>query len=349
MLGTSSKRFYRAAAGLVAGALLLAVAPTLSRADPPQTGAQLYLNVSGNKLDDKLDSATSGDTSLGQGGLGQLGMPGDTASANHSKQVDLGSVPFTVTAADSTDGWGAVAGGTGQYVVPISDSFSLVNHGGFSSSQTVAGALLGGNTSINAGPGLAYHEGSFAMALQPDIGANLQSDTLQQINYGLSTTVSKDLMSGLTASTTTGYTLQDAATGNSELANGNAALNYTLPNKVKLGFGYQIQQTLSSSDSMLGGQQGPTLSAEIPVTDDINVGTNYSYLSSSTDRPGFDLAAKDRDGAQSFGVSAAWDIGAQINANVKLNASVNVTRQTQAGSDAAQLQKAGSVGMKMDF
>jgi hypothetical protein len=118
---------------------------------------------------------------------------------------------------------------------------------------------------------------------------------------------------------------------------------------VKLGFGYQIQQTLSSSDAMLGGQQGPTLSAEIPVTDDINVGTNYSYLSSSTDRPGFDLAAKDRDGAQSFGVSAAWDIGAQINANVKLNASVNVTRQTQAGSDAAQLQKAGSVGMKMDF
>jgi hypothetical protein len=351
MLGIRLKRLHSARQGVrtgsFAGALMLVlapvVAPVIAQADPPQTGAQLSLSVSGNKLDDKLDSATSSDSLFGQ-----IAGQGDGSDSDHSKQLDLGSVPFTVSAANSTDGWGAVASGTGQYVVPLSDSFSLINHGGFSKAQSLSGGLFG-NTSVDAGPGLAYREGNLALALQPDIGVNVQSDALQQINYGLSTTVSKDLTSGLTATTTTGYTLQDATAGESRLANGSAALSYLLPDKVKLGLGYQMQQTLSSSDSSLSGQQGPMLSAEIPVTNSFNLGTNYAYVSSSTDTPGLDVAAKDHDTSQTFGLSAAWDIGAEINANVKLNANVNVTRQTQAGTDGAQLQKAGSVGMKMDF
>jgi hypothetical protein len=319
--------------------MLLALVPTVSWADPPQTGAQLYLNVAGNKLDDKLNAAVADDSATPQQ---------DTSSTSPSKKLDLGEVPFTVSAANSTDGWGAVAGGTGQYVVPLSDSFSLVNHGAFTKEQSLSGGLFG-DTSVDAGPGLAYHEGNLALSLQPDLGVSLQSDALQQVNYGLSTTVSKDLISGLTATATTGYTLQDTATGDSGLANSSTALSYVLPDKVKLGLGYQIQQTVSSSDALLGGQQGPSLSAEIPVTDNFNLGTNYTYLASSTDHPGFDLTSKDRDGAQTFGLSAAWDVGAAINANVKLNANVNVTRQTEAGTDGAQLQKAGSVGMKMDF
>ena len=117
MPGTSWKRSYRTVAGLLASALTLAVTPTLSRADPPQTGAQLYLNVSGNKLDDKLDAATSSDPSMGQtglgqggpgqGGLSQISMPGDPASANHSKQVDLGAARVVETVEQGVDLGGA--------------------------------------------------------------------------------------------------------------------------------------------------------------------------------------------------------------------------------------------------
>ncbi|HVJ43613.1 MAG TPA: hypothetical protein VM639_19080 [Dongiaceae bacterium] len=307
-------------------------------ADPAATGAQLYLNVSGDGLNDKLSSSSADGGALGAD---------DTASASSSKKIDLGSVPFTVSTADSTGGWGAVLGGTGQYVVPLSDGFSLVNHGAFTKSQTSSGFL--GATSADAGPGLEYREGNLALALQPDVGVTLQSEALQQLDYGLSSSLSKDLMAGLTATTTTGYTIQGGADGDSRLAHASTALSYALPDKIKLGLGYQLEQTLSSGNQLLSGQQGPSLTAEIPVTDSVKLGTSYSYNSTATDSDSLDLTAKHRDTSQTLGLSADWDVGAQINADVKLSAKVDVSRATEYGSNSAELQQAGSVGMQMKF
>ncbi|HVJ35314.1 MAG TPA: hypothetical protein VND94_19550 [Terriglobia bacterium] len=304
-------------------------------ADPPATGAQLYLNVSGTGLNDKLASSSADPDAFGAS---------DTASASSSKKIDLGSVPFTVSTADSSGGWGAVLGGTGQYVVPLSDGFSLINHGAFTKSQSSAGIL--GDMSADAGPGLEYREGNLALGLQPDVGVTLQSQALQQIDYGLSSSLSKDLMAGLTATTTTGYTIQNGADGNSRLAHASTGLSYALPDKIKLGLGYQLEQTVGSGDQ---AQQGPSLTAEIPVTDSVNLGTSYSYSSTATDSDSLDLLARHRDTSQTLGLSANWDVGAQINADVKLSAKVDVSRQTEYGSNSAQLQQAGSVGMQMKF
>src|SRR5262249_54269590 len=137
----------------------------------------------------------------------------------------------------------------------------------FSKAQSDSGLL--GDASADAGPGLAYHQGSFAISLSPDVGVTLQDQALHQVDYGLSSTVSKDLISGLTATTTTGYTLQNAADGNSRQAQASTSLSYTLPDKIKLGLGYQMNQTLSNGNQPLSGQHGPSLSAEIPVSDSL--------------------------------------------------------------------------------
>lgn len=342
MVGQKPREFRRSKSrGLTAlfAALPLSAFPFAAAvADPPATGAQLYLNVSGAGLNDKLASSSAEPDAFGAG---------DTASASSSKKIDLGSVPFTVSTADSSGGWGAVLGGTGQYVVPLSDGFSLVNHGAFAKSQSSTGIL--GDTSADVGPGLEYREGNLALALQPDVGVTLQSQALQQIDYGLSSSLSKDLTAGLTATTTTGYTIQSGADGNSRLAHASTGLNYSLPDKVKLGLGYQLEQTLGGGNQLASGQQGPSVTAEIPVTDDVKLGTSYSYSSTATDSDSLDLIARHRDTSQTLGLSADWDVGAQINADVKLSAKVDVSRETEYGSNSAQLQQAGSVGMQMKF
>lgn len=326
---------------LLMAAAVCALIPGIGRADQT-TGAQLYLNLSGSGLNDKLAGAAADDPLAAS----------DSASANANagnanKKIQLGTIPLTVTTADSVKPWDAVFGGSGQYVVPLSDGFSLVNHGAFSKSQSADG--LFGDTSADAGPGLAYKQGSFAMSLQPDIGVAMQSDALHQVDYGVSSSVSQDLSTGLTATTTTGYTLQNAADGDSRLAQASTGLSYALPNKVKLGVDYKLSQTLGSSNQLLSGQQGPSVSAEVPVTDNFKLGTNYSYSSTNDDGDSLDLTAKRRDTAQTFGLTANWDVGAPINADVKLNAKIDVSRQTQDGSNSAQLQQAGSVGMQMKF
>jgi hypothetical protein len=316
--------------------LAFGLLPAVARADQTTTGASLYLNLSGAGLNDKLTGSAASDP-----------LTVDEAAATPTnKKIDLGDIPFTVSTADADHGWGAVLGGSGQYVVPLSDGFSLVNHGAFSKSQSDAG--LFGDASADAGPGLAYRQGSFAISLSPDVGVTMQDQALHQFDYGLSSSVSKDLMSGLTATTTTGYTLQNATDGNSRQAEANTSLSYTLPDKIKLGLGYQMSQTMTGDSQPLSGQQGPSLSAEIPVSDSFKLGTNYSYSSTAADDDSLDLLARRRDTTQTFGVSANWDVGAQINADVKLNAKVDVSRQTDYGS-SAQLQQAGSVGMQMKF
>lgn len=337
---TFADRWHLLRLSLVLLTPMLALVDTgVATADPIKTGAQLYLDVKGSNLGDKIGSAVTQDPTIGS-----------TASANSdsSKKIDLGQVPLTLSAKDSDAGFGVTAGGSGQYVVPLSDSFSLVNHGGFSKSQAVAGSLFG-DTSVDVGPGLAFRQDDFAWLLQPDMGVSLQSAALQQVDYGVSSTLSKDLLTGLTATTTTGYTFQDATDGPSRLANNSAGLSYTLPNKVKLGLGYQLQQKLSTSDQLLADKHGPSLSAEVPVTDSVNLGTSYTYSSSAADFDTADATARGRDIDQTLGVSAAWDIGADINADVKLKANLDLTRQTQTGTDTQQVQKSGTVGMQMKF
>ena len=318
-------------------ALSLGLLPVAGHCDQTSTGASLYLNLSGAGLNDKLTGSSANDPLAASG----------SAPTPTNKKIDLGDVPFTVSTGDSDRGWDAVLGGSGQYVVPLSDGFSVVNHGAFSKSQSDAGLL--GDASADAGPGLAYRQGNFAISLSPDVGVTLQNDALHQVDYGVSSSVSKDLMSGLTATTTTGYTLQNTTDGDSRQAQASTSLNYTLPDKIKLGLGYQMNQTLNSGNQPLSGQQGPSLSAEIPVSDSLKLGTNYSFNSTAAEDDSLDLLAKHRDTTQTFGVSAAWDVGAQINADVKLNAKVDVSRQTDYGSNSAQLQQAGSVGMQMKF
>ena len=314
-----------------------ALLPAVAFADQASTGAALYLNLSGAGLNDKLTGSSADDPLAAN----------DAAATPTNKKIDLGDVPFTVSTADSDRGWDAVLGGTGQYVVPLTDGFSLVNHGAFSKSQSDSGLL--GDASADAGPGLAYRQGSFAISLSPDIGVTLQDQALHQVDYGVSSSVSKDLTSGLTATTTTGYTLQNTTDGDSRRAQASTSLNYTLPDKIKLGLGYQLNQTLSGGNQPLSGQQGPSLSAEVPVSDSFKLGTNYSYSSTADDSDSLDLLAKRRDTTQTLGVSANWDVGAQINADVKLNAKIDVSRQTDSGANSAQLQQAGSVGMQMKF
>jgi len=318
--------------------LLSAVAlPIIARADQSSTGASLYLNLSGAGLNDKLTGGAAADP---------LAASDGTATPTN-KKIDLGDVPFTVSTADSDRGWDAVLGGSGQYVVPLSGGLSLVNHGAFTKTQSNSGVF--GDASANAGPGLAYRQGNFAISLSPNVGVTMQNQALSQIDYGVSSSVSKDLMSGLTATTTTGYTLQNTPGGDSRQAQASTSLNYTLPDKIKLGLGYQMNQTLSGGNQSLSGQQGPSVSAEIPISDSFKLGTNYSYNSTAPDDDSLDLLARRRDTTQTFGLSANWDVGAQINADVKLNAKVDVSRQTEYGSSSAQLQQAGSVGMQMKF
>src|SRR5262249_25448511 len=144
-------------------------------ADPVKTGGQLYLNLSGNGLGDKFGAAAT-----------DAAPATDSAS---SKKFDLGSVPLTISAADSTSGWDAALGGKGLYVTPLSDSFSVFGHGGFTKSQSDTGGLFG-STSLDAGPGLQYQQGTLAMSLQPDVGVSLQSDAVQQVDYGINSAVS---------------------------------------------------------------------------------------------------------------------------------------------------------------
>lgn len=334
---TGQMRLWRLSIALLTPATALLADAAV--ADPVQTGAQLYLDVKGSNLGDKIGSAVAQDPTAAST---------STASSDPSKKIDLGLVPLTLSAKDSDSGFGVTAGGNGQYVVPLSDSFSLISHGGFAKSQGVGGSLFG-DTTVDAGPGLAFRQDDFAWLLQPDIGVTMQSAALQQIDYGVGTTLSKDLLSGLTATTTTGYKLQDAADGPSRLANGSAGLSYTLPNKIKLGLGYQVEQKLSTSDQLLADKQGPSLSAEIPVTDSLNLGTSYSYNTSAADAAAVDLGTKGRDVEQTLGISAAWDIGADINADVKLKANLDLTRQSQSSTDTQQVQKSGTVGMQMKF
>ncbi len=324
---------------VLAGVVLAVLPPIAGHADPVKTGGQLYLNLQGTDLGDKLGAASAQAPNLD---------PAGTAATDSSRKINLGDVPMTLSAKDSGAGWGMAAGGTGQYVVPLSDSFSLVNHGGFSKSQDLAGSLFG-NTSVNAGPGLAFHQDDLALALQPDLGMSLQSAAVQQVDYGVNSSISKHLFGGLTATTTTGYTWQEASDGPSRLANEKAGLAYTLPNKVQLGLGYQVEQTLTSGNQLLADKQGPSLSAAIPVTDSLNLGTSYTYTSNATDLAGANLTGGNRTIEQTLGVSADWNLGADINSDIKLKAKLDLSRQTPDGSGTQQVEKAGSVGMQMKF
>jgi hypothetical protein len=308
-------------------------------ADPVKTGVQLYLDVKGAGLGDKVGAVTTPDPTR---------EPTAATSTDASRKVDLGSVPMTLSAKDSDAGWGVVAGGDGQYVVPLSDSFSLISHGGFTKSQDVAGSLFG-DTSAHAGPGVAFQQDDLALSLQPDLGVTMQSETLQQVDYGLKSTLSKDLFTGLTATTSTGYTWQDASAGPSRLASEKAGLAYTLPNKVQLGLGYQVEQKLTPDHQLLADKQGPSVSAAVPVTDNLNLGTSYTYTSNATDLGAADATDGNRSVEQTLGVSADWNLGADINSDIKVKAKLDLTRQAPDGTSSQQVEKSGSVGMQMNF
>lgn len=324
---------------MLAGLMLSITLVLPAKADPVKTGAQLYLDVKGAGLGEKIGAAAAPDPTFD---------PATTTSTDASRKIDLGVVPMTLSAKDSNAGWGVAASGDGQYVVPLSDSFSLISHGGFTKSQDIAGSLFG-DTSAHAGPGVAFQQDDLALSLQPDLGVTMQSDMLQQVDYGLSSTISKDIFSGLTATTSTGYTWQDANDGPSRLANEKAGLAYTLPNKVQLGLGYQVEQKLTSSHQLLADKQGPSVSAAIPVTDALNLGTSYTYTSNATSIGGVDLTGGNRSVEQTLGVSADWNLGADINSDIKVKAKLDLTRQTPDGTSSQPMEKSGSVGMQMNF
>ena len=320
------------AAGLTAigvaalGRAAMAVPPAVD----PDGSVKLFVNVMGSGLADKLSSSdTSG--------------PAAPANNDPTRQVDLGGVPLTVVAKDSTS-QGVVAGANGQYVIVLSDRLSLVNSGSFSRTQYLSGTTLGA-TAADGGPELLYKSDGLTMGVRPDLGLALDNMALDQVTYGVNSHVSKDLFAGLNATAATGYALQNAPTGDSRITSGSAGLSYLFPADVKMDVNYLFQHTDATGAATGGEKQGPAISATVPVGADVNLGARYCYTRTNDD------TSIDHTGgeAHTVGVTADWDIGAAINADVKLRASYDFTRDTAASAGQKPTQQAGTVGMAMKF
>ncbi|MET1027090.1 MAG: hypothetical protein ABWY00_07975 [Dongiaceae bacterium] len=305
-----------------------------ARAEPAAGDSEgtvkLFVNVMGNGLADKLSPPDS--SSL------------ITPAANEpTKQVELGSVPLTVAAQDSSD-QGVVAGANGQYVIVLSDRLSLVNSGSFSRTQYLSGTALAA-TAADGGPELLYKGDGLTMGLRPDLGLALDNTALDQVSYGVNSHVSKDLFAGLNATATTGYALQNAPTGDSRITSGSAGLSYLFPANVKMDVNYVFQHADATGTATGGDKQGPTISATVPVGADVNIGARYCYTRTDDDTQIDHIGGE----AHTIGLTADWDIGAPIDADVKLRASYDFTRDTAISAGQRETQQAGTVGMAMKF
>jgi hypothetical protein len=269
----------------------------------------------------------------------------DAAGGDPNKQIDLGGVPLVLGAKDSdAASRGVTAGANGQFSMPLSGDFSLISHGTFSKTQYLDTSLIG-STAMSGGSELHYQSGDLTIGLRPDLGFAFNGITLDQLNYSINSNVSTNLPGGLVATITTAYGRQTSDGSDSLTTSGNTTLSYVFPGSVKVDINYVFQHSTGADNG--GDLQGPTLSATIPFGADIDFAARYCF----TQAAGNGLADLriNQDGTQTLGLTADWDIGAQIDADVKLKASYDYTRDSATTAGQTQIQHAGTVGMAMKF
>ncbi|MDY0882556.1 hypothetical protein ACFPL7_06320 [Dongia soli] len=313
----------------VAAFIIVSAASSAALADATPDNAdpiKLFVDVMGDKLDTTLQQH-------------------EATPSDPNKQIDLGGVPLVLGAKDAdTASRGISAGANGRYSVPLSGNFSLINRGSFSKTSYLETSLIG-SMAMSGGSELHYHSGDLTIGLRPDLGFAFNGMTLDQLNYSINSNVSTNLPGGLVATITTAYGRQTIDGSDSLTTSGNTTLSYVFPGSVKVDINYVFQHSTAADNG--GDLQGPTLSATVPFGSDIDFAARYCF----TQVAGNGLAdlQMNQDGTQTVGLAADWNIGAQIDADIKLKASYDYIRDGATTAGQTQIQHAGTVGMAMKF
>jgi hypothetical protein len=328
-IGASGVAGFIAASFIVASVIGVSAAGNAALADATPDKAdpvKLFVDVMGDNLGTKLQGP-------------------DASSGDPNKQIDLGGVPLVLGAKDSdATSRGITAGANGRYSVPLSGAFSLISRGSFSRTNYLDTSLIG-STAMNGGSELHYQSGDLTIGLRPDVGFAFNGMTLDQLNYSINSNVSTTLPGGLVATITTAYGRETIDGSDSLTTSGNTTLSYVFPGSVKVDINYVFQHSTGADNG--ADLQGPTLSATIPFGSDIDFAARYCF----TQAAGNGLAdlRMNQDGTQTLGLIADWDIGAQIDADIKVKASYDYIRDSASTAGQTQIQHAGTVGMAMKF